>query len=847
MKTSLKKEIMAFLPSVDILAAGMTSPEGVIACRNLRPATGNNGKLTPVEDFAAIATDMRGARILGSLIHPLLGRSVIVARGNKLLAVTATETGSNATTTVEVGTLDEQPRAIVTVSSTLAHVMTTTGVYTLEAVDDGFSLCLNHDPDFLPRIEVESEVSVETTVAQARLRHEYGRSDTALTSLDARLLAAELRLAAAGLVDKISHAGGYALPVPVRYRLVDANGRDIYVSPVKLMAATGGAPFLKRLSCSVQGKTRGSFNLEATMFKIGITLPEANDHWSRRVAALLVESAPGVPVIDTASTTVENRLDADSTQLNFYMPGASVDLTPDRACVETAAVLLLRRFDEMATQVCRIDDPYGAMAGAHVALTPHLLSAVSPMRSSALTPGRLQTPAARNDSQALLRSLRLPHRFTAGVGCINGDTALLAAVKRVPAKGWNPTEWFHTSGHEGWWRACVVVEMAGDRRRAVYEAAGTSKPPVSLAPLLYYPSEQARALEVRVNTARGTATARVELQAVPGAGMAVAVAAWLAPITLVYDAETRFVVPAHNLEPEDCEGVLLSAPATDALNPVDARLTAEGTVVAATPATATTSVWEFARQRFYIFGSTGTSMVATDSHKAIAAVQRLDHRAVISPAHVAVNPAQGTVSAIAANELINVRGTAVHHVPVNLPAGTFALACDHADLWIAHPSGATVLPGSAPGYFYTRSTPPLVSLFSESDGRMTLIDSLGQLLDASRRYVADKDVEWSCRIALGNDPKPRVRGAVATVARLTAVGLRLVCSALKARLVATADYGSTAEVLARVLLNAILEGALKNTLVLPLRAPACNYVTLTLTGTLSADADLCGVALHFKS
>lgn len=72
---------MASLPPVSCLPetnGENYNGEGPVMCRNLRPAEGASDRLVPVEDFGSIAADMLGARVLGTITHPVYGKGAVL-------------------------------------------------------------------------------------------------------------------------------------------------------------------------------------------------------------------------------------------------------------------------------------------------------------------------------------------------------------------------------------------------------------------------------------------------------------------------------------------------------------------------------------------------------------------------------------------------------------------------------------------------------------------------------------------------------------------------------------------------------------------------------------------------
>ena len=82
--------------------------------------------------------------------------------------------------------------------------------------------------------------------------------------------------------------------------------------------------------------------------------------------------------------------------------------------------------------------------------------------------------------------------------------------------------------------------------------------------------------------------------------------------------------------------------------------------------------------------------------------------------------------------------------------------------------------------------------------------------------------------------------------RITAIGLAMVASAVKARLTATTDGGAASIALVRLLLSAMISGPMRESLFLPVNSGRRHWFTIGLKGVVSPDMRLSGVSLHLK-
>lgn len=846
-----KIDVKATLPAVNVpLSVNNETPtaDGVVMCRNMRPADGTLDRLVPVDDMAAVASGLKEGRVLGVLDHSAFGTAAVVADGQAVKVITGIGDPSAENKTFLLP-LKSAPLCFLHDRDGSGIVMTESGPWRLEWQRDAFEL---HDLTETPpetSVAIGAEIPVTVGVPGATLKDDYTRSTSELSQTDSRALARALVKAYAVLVDKTSHAGYRVEPFLVRCRYQDAYGCDVYVSPAKLMLPPSGPALLDEQRCDVTEGRREAFSIAAQAFKTVVSTPDADEAWAQRVATLVVEATPCLPLVNVSALSVDNRLAIENGSLRFFMPGASADMAPDTVCVVRRLEMMLSRFETLATEVMRIDDPFGAGASQQKTLEVKTDSTEVHSRTVAVlkTLSKLEKQRSTKRQQRidrLVARISLPHRFVASAGALNGSSALWTGITEIPSRGWSIDEWSLTTDNATAWQACVIVEMTDKSRRAVWSGQGAAGAPLTITPMLYYPSEEAVAFEIRVATAAGVAVWRSGLQALPGSGIAVARGFGLTPVALNYRPDEDFAVAPHTLLPVHHRAMAVSVGADDLLSAAGAVEVAWADIKAATAATATTSAWDYSRNRFYLFGSGGIAMAVVNDSSAIVSVQSLSAKGVADARHIATDASASGVTALAGGSLVRIKGSTVTDLGGWLPAEVSALAFDGSDLWITgENSEAYVRPGAAEGFHYLRDTPVLTDVYSAPGRPMLIVNSHGELLDGSRRYVADKDVEWSCRLSFPDVVRPHLRGSMGTFLRLTSIGLRLVCSALKARFVATTDSGSASLALVRVLLSVLLEGSLKSALRLPVRIGGRSHITLTLKGTVAPDARLHGVML----
>lgn len=846
-------DVVAGIPAATVTSPsnGTTSIENnVTTCRNLRPADKTGQRLVPVDDFSTIADIGNGFTIIGMLQHPISGQCVAMANGHHIVIVSAdTELPGKVLLSQRV-----ESNIVNMLETAVGHalIMTEKGSYTVECDNTGFSLTDNNVSPGAAMIYTVNNGTLTADIPERKLATSYDRTDSELDMTDTRRLALDLRQAYRRLQETARHSDINIEPVLIRYRYLDYEGNTVGISPVKMLVPPEGVSLCNEYSCAIADGKRRTCTLSADTFSIVVETPAADEAMNLRIASMLVETAPAIPIVDIQSTHTENRLDIGRGILRFFMPGAAVDRKADDRCTITKSLLMLRHFNEVCTVRRCIDSPFGASASQRFTIDNDLSAPCDSTGAAASTASLIRRLASQKISRrrqtetTLSAQLNLPHRFTAATGAVNGDSIVWGGLQSIPFNGWDIKDWALATDENKSWNACVIVEFSDGMQRAVWSGQGTSNAPVTLTPLLYYPSENAVTMEVRIRTSSGTATHRVSLTPLTGYGLACNNPESTKPITLVFHDDIEYIVPVGSLQNKKIPGVLISAFTSDPLALRSLMLTGKSDIVDVRSATAGSTVWEFARHRFYIFGKSGTSLAVTNSSAELVSLQILDRRKVLSNRHITLNGDKSGIAYIAGGRLITLDGNKAIATEGYVPDNVAALAIDNDDLWIgAHDGKVYVRPGQYAGYHYVRDTPAIADIMSDSDRRAFIITSDGLLLDGRRRYVATKEIEWSCRIELPDASRRRHSGTLGAVARITAIGLRLICSAIKARFIASTDSGSLSETLVRTLLSALLEGSLRSTLFLPARTPSQRWITLTLRGTVSPDTRFHGASLHF--
>lgn len=680
-------------------------------------------------------------------------------------------------------------------------------------------------------ITIKEEVSLTVGVMPASLKHNYDRLSKRLDETDASRLKRDLTDAYCRIVESAIHVGCSVLPFFIRYRYLDREGKVLYVSPAKYVSGGTHANFFDELSCRVIDAQRQSFDLHATGFSLQLITPQRNEEWCRKVAMLIVEATPFLPVVTPKGGRVENSFDADAGILRFFMPGVSVDMQTDNLCESNRALKTLEFFDELAIPLFRLDDPFGVNAGFSIDIPViDLLEGRSPDVHADKIKLRLESLSPNKETCAEQRIFSLPNRFFSECGTCNGDTILWASPILLRWHGWNIQEWTLETAPEEAWQGCCIVEMADGEQRAVWSGSGDGNAPLTLTPVWHYPSEEAVAMEVRVRTPHGTAIHRESLKAIPGRGLAVSHPTSPEKISLNYVQE-NYSVPLDTLVPVECRNILLTAPATHPLDVKSALKHDIGDVLVVKAAGTTNSVWDFARHRFYVFSSKGIYLVVVNNSNKISVVQPLDKRSVANASHVATDVHNHCVTAYIDGSLWRIKGTEAKIFTPNVPSCK-SIACNEGETWVQTRRDEAIIYGGSKTVPYKRSIPPSTALYGSARYGLIVMGEEGNLYRLTTHREQKTAVVWHRIFEVKNQSLDRII-------------IDMNCSQIRGKIELyghTTDPSSSHDAFVNdgnLSLNRggyFLNGAVRSRLSLPLILGRVRYLTVRLVAEVSADA-----------
>ncbi len=848
-------DVEATLPhTAQGIADGTTTAgwQGPVSCVNLRPGP-EPGRLVPVDDFEAVANTGAEAEPMLCWNHPERGECLLLRSGNALTVLSGCEHGAEATARYTTSPLMSVPLcAAAEGDGGRVTVMTAERAFYLSPGDaDGVWRVEEARPELPAVTLMAGDFSTLTAeVAPTRLKGSYTASSHRLSGADSKTLRDDLNAAVEEAECLARSAGRSIAPLLMRYRLKNACGDTLFLSPVVLVGTDNGYQLSGEMSATVSTgdvMARSAVTLSVESFRPQLRLPGGTDsHVAGLVKQLEVEAVGPLHGTD-ADGIVWNNIDVTERKLRFYMPGMAATMASDTEGLRRMIVEALARFDELSERVASVDDPFGTDKSGKVIDT----AVPSGGLSAAKCRKKLMSAIARPLKDRALHERRLcgngwtAAAFTADTAATNGDTTIWGNITALPHQSWGAGHFATDSNASQAWTSTTSTER--NEGRATCNMAGYDHAPRQLSPLIVWPGESGGRMTIKVKTAEGTAIETVELTPVAGSGLSARLSPNLRPTALSYSSDNTFRVAAPTVAGKKLTGAIATTPSGNSLSPAGLMLSPGSRIAGITTATALSSAWDFSRDRFYVFGDGGIHLCITNSRHEPLAVQVIDGRPVRSRHHIATGTADRGVAVIAGGCAVNVRGSKATDFPGITPDNASGIGWERGDLWIMLESGkAQVRPSEAPDHFYLRDTPAIVSSLSSGDGRLRIVDRDGLLHDSLHRTQSDKEVEWSCRIEMPQHVATPTRGTIGSVLRITAIGLAMVASAVKARLTATTDGGAAGIAMVRLLLSAMISGTMKESLFLPVGAGRRHWFTIGVKGTVSPDMRLSGVSLHMK-
>lgn len=787
-----------------------------VECRNLRIADTAVGKTLVATGTPHRVCRTGGAVPLFTYSHTDGSRSLFLHAGSRLSVLIG-----DADTPIELATLPSAPLCATAYGETVI-VMTGDGAFHVD-YSDGVWSPRGLRPEF-PAVTVKAVAYRDfTAVTEPRmLSGAYSHWSGSLTADDISALTADNLDAYTRAAGDALAAGCFVQPVAVRYRLRDSRGALLYESPV-VMVSLDGFQGCGAVEPEVTDRTTvASYALTLRGYRLALASPhDCPPIWSRHVATMELLVSPQIHPVDF-SAEIDYRCQDGTTAdtIRIALPGTSVEnvtATDHRADMVAATA---NRLDSCARTIVIA---YPFLDG--IASTDHIrpASTLTPRQEAAVLKSALEKkiPTPTSSFISALSSFNSKTVHTVGDTVVWGDIS----VMRHPG---HPIHAFAAETTDGTWRACITIEMSDGVERVVWHGSGTDAAPVSLSPLLSYPSADARSMTISLMLDDGiTRKASYPLTPTENGNVAYYIDPSLKAISIP-EVDDDFFVPASTITPRRYAGMVLAAATETPLSPFASLDASQGAVTAISSAVRSSSSWDFGRAHMYLFTTAGIYALAVTRSRRLASCQLLDRRPVTTRDAVTVTPS--AIIAIAAGDLVEVTASRVKTIVRRTDYRAIGYNSAFDELLCLRNDSTLLVRNLSCDYLYRRDITPIAFYY---DGTLHAVCA-DTLLDMSVESPTDAiNVTWQHRIR-----------TTSPTSRISLVAWSVYTSAASMSLSLRGDHGGNTPL---PLLNLSIEGSVNAPVSARIIAPAHRYLSLTLSGTVAPDFSFESVKLHLNS
>ncbi len=629
----------------------------------------------------------------------------------------------------------------------------------------------------LPAISLYSSDAGEiaATAGERTLSAGYQGAMQLLTR-DADALTADITGAYDRIRTTADAAGTFVQPVLVRYRLLDSDGHDLYVSPPVLLSSGGsGVQGTEAMSVKLGSDSKGrttvpEYTLRLRAYRVNAYIPAAlAKAWEEYAHSYIIEVSPQIDTLDTsrrASYSMNPRTESQR-MLSLRIPGADCA----EAILTRAVPAMIDSFDRHCRILAR--GLLSEAAASGLALTDiNFADTIAPARRYAAVKAAAATQKTTDEATA---ALRLPHSFMPRGSAVSGRARLWFAPEALRFAGYGIQ---HYGAGEPEKPASAVrmaarVEFADGGSTAV-SSIETERFTALMNPLITYPRADAMRITFILRDAGGRCLeAVVPLRPTPGRNAAY----YLHPGGKAFDIGdiateiAQFYVPAADAVKESFPCHCAIADESNPLKPTDVQAAGAGRVTGVAGCFNATSLVE--TPRFAVFAEGGTLRLATGMEKdmpVIKSIRRIDSRSLNGEAALCSGGAK--VYALLGGDLAELSGTTVRTLTRGITTPDDKEAAlgysRRGELWIS--TAAKLLIRCDTGGYYMRletgadgrTAVPRYRHMLSAGGELYGTSSLtGAISVLSQECAGDTYIEWTERVCAPDRCRPaRLRRVV---------------------------------------------------------------------------------------
>ncbi len=677
-----------------------------------------------------------------------------------------------------------------------------------------------------PRVFRVDDGLITSLLPARQLKGSYTSRSTSLHPADAATVKSDFTEAYRSVVSQAASRHRFVQPVMVRVKACDSSGCAVYVSPPVILAPEGGVQ-CQTVEIPLSGdglSSAGESLLRAVPFSIGVEFPAGlASAWAGKVTSVQVEVSPQIHAADfSGESEVEFNAASDPTSITLRVSAPGIPLTEGQVAADGTEFRrrvegLLSHLDSVMITAFTTGVSGGELpprtTGIYAALTADARTQVSRLIATVSSPDE----RCAGDDLVLL-SMNYPHSFSAGCGCVSGDTVIWGNLASRLFDGYHASEYATAFSSEtaGTTPVTAVVTL-DDGSQLVVSDTLSGQVPSAFSPLLTYPHPRARQLSVMV----GRKSFTIALRPTRDGRMAYALTADCRPMEAAVMLPMH-IVPASDTVITDYPDCVAAAGSGAPLVLQSLSRCGQGEVSAVTPAPRGNSSLDFARRRFYAFTTRGICSLAAGSGLSTLVATMIDARPVFSAGAVCM--IEGAVAAVAGNDLVTVKGNSVKTVMTDCRCNMLGWNVSQKELWCAGHTEGTIVANTTTDDFYIRDDVSPVGLLSDS-GRLYVLSADGYVSDASDELAGKKRITMVFRASLAR--RSSVNGFC----------VRMFGESVDGTVTLTADNGVHSQ-LAYRLVEFRLLGSLDRPLESRVYAHPFRYVTLTINALVSTDTRL---------
>lgn len=426
-----------------------------------------------------------------------------------------------------------------------------------------------------------------------------------------------------GVVAAALAAGEYVQPILAAVQLLDREGAVLFRTPPVLLgvdAAKLHEP-MKFVATDADMRSVGQTLMQTSGYRVQLSYePVADAMLAAEVSAMQVLVTPQFHPVDARRDAIVSYGRSPGMgydDVTVRMRASSLALSGGGAGATTTLAHALASFDRLARVAATIPNPYGNGGAENIRV-----DAVTALSATAET-AAVEAAVTHAASTDITDTVIAPHTFSADAVAANGDAVVWANARAIAAQPYSPAMFAATADARRWHGAARVRMADGT---CIVHRFGGSHLPLTLGPLLTYPSPQAVeiALSVCDDETPGAVSHAVTVPLRPAGRMAMGVHPELRHFVLDTPGEIldSYTPKTHAADNSSAMVVLAhgNSPATATL----ARQVSQHTV-AVKPLASPGGGWLFGRSRFVLLTADGVDILTTANSATTATLTMLNN------------------------------------------------------------------------------------------------------------------------------------------------------------------------------------------------------------------------------